>query len=437
MTQSDSFVGIQISATCFDDTEPAALFDTIQGLVPLNTAMVFHGDRLRRGPNHHGGTPFRHLVVGLDEEGRGIMDRLQEPAEERGIRLVLGIGEDRWGYHDAYPGYTTIGMVDCHGRTHRQSCVNNPLWRRFQVAGIEDAVREHPFLFGMMFMHERSGPLSAAFFRAGYGDGRVGYCFCEHCCRLGRERGLDPARAREGYRQLDMLVESAVADDPAPADGWFISFWRLLERYHEIMGWDQLWWDCIHDYRAAVSGAARSVRRDIQIGYHFQHATLMNHFLWRAGDDPQRIVHYADWVKPSVYPGCSGTRSRGALRRVHDVLLRDMPLSVANEFLSWIMGHDPAMFPDPTAEGEVAWGADWVKQEVGRLKRACRRRPLYAGLGIGVPGGTGAETPDSVTAWAEACYAGGADGILLSRHYREMRPELLEAAGQVIRDHLG
>jgi hypothetical protein len=37
-----------------------------------------------------------------------------------------------------------------------------------------------------------TGPLSAVFYDAGYGDGRSPYCFCEHCRRLGTERGIDP-----------------------------------------------------------------------------------------------------------------------------------------------------------------------------------------------------------------------------------------------------
>ena len=435
MENTEQFVGIQVRAQTIDEQDPAAVFDAIQEHVPLNAVVLFAGERLRRGPGHTGGTPFSQPQIGLDEQGRGIMDRLRGPAEERGIGLVMGIGEERWGYWEGCPGYTTIGMVDCFGRTHRQSCVNNPLWQRFQTACIEDAVREHPYLRALMFMHERSGPLSALFYRAGYGDGRVPYCFCEHCCRLGRERGLDPQRAREGYAELYRLARAAEAGEPAPPDGWFLSIWRLLERY-PLLTWDQFWWDSLHDYRAALVGAAKAVQREMPVGFHFQHATLTHQFLWRAGDDPARVVEFADWVKPSVYPGCSGSRYRGNLANVHEVLFRDMPKSLAHEFLSWIMGRHPDMVPDPIeTEGQAAWPAEWVRDEVSRLVRGCDPLPVYAGLGIGVPGGEETETPELVRGWAEACYEGGASGILLSRHYSEMRPELLAAAGEVIRRH--
>ncbi len=430
---SEHFVGMQIRARSFDDRDAGEVFDAIHDLTPLNHAILFHEHRLRRGPGHGGGTPFRHRSD-LDSRGRGILDLLREPAESRGVKLVLGIGEDAWGYQDHFHGYTNIAMVDCFGRTHRQSCVNNPTWRQFQVASIEDVVREHPFLAGLMFMHERNGPLSAVLYEAGYGDGRNAYCFCEHCQRLGRQRGLDPQRAREGYRRLQALVDQAVAGAPRPVDGWFVSIWRLFQRYHEILAWDQLWWDSIHDYRAAVVGAAKAVRRDVHVGYHFQHATLMLQFLWRAGDDPARIIEYADWVKHSVYPGCSGARSRKQLRKLHASLLADLPERNAHEFLCHIMGHDPASLPDPFAQdGQFAWNAEWVRRETARLAASCAPRPVYAGLGIGVPGGESADTVDCVRRCAQACYDGGASGLLLSRHYDEMKPELLQAAGEVIR----
>jgi hypothetical protein len=433
----EHFAGMQIRARSFDDVDPGEVFDEIHRHTPLNHAIIFHEHRLRRGADHGGGTGFRHRMD-LDSDGRGVLDRLAKPAERRGVSLVLGIGEDAWGYQDHFHGYTNIGMVDPCGRTHRQSCVNNPRWRQFQVASIEDIVREHSFLSGMMFMHERSGPLSAVLYGAGYGDGRNGYCFCEHCRRLGRQRGLDAERAREGYRKLQALVDRAVAGEDRPADGWFVSIWRLLQRYHEILAWDQLWWDCIHDYRAAVVGAAKAVRRDVHVGYHFQHATLMLHVLWRAGDDPARVIEYADWIKHSVYPGCSGGRSRNQVHKAQEAWLADLPLSAAHEFICWVMGHDPAGLPDPLAEqGQFAWPAEWARRETARLVAGCDPKPVYAGLGIGVPGGGAADTAECVTACAEACYDGGASGLLLSRHYDEMRADLLDAAGDVIRRHMG
>jgi hypothetical protein len=239
------------------------------------------------------------------------------------------------------------------------------------------------------------------------------------------------------------VVQRATTGEARPTDGWFITIWRLLARYPEILAWDQLWWDSVHDYRAAVAGAARVAQRkifqplDFQVGYHFQHMASLTHFLWKAGDDPARVIEYADWVKPSVYPGCSGHRARNSIDRLHQVLLRDLPKPLAREFVSWIMGRDPATEPDLiNTSGECAFGPGWVKDEVARIVSACAPRPVHADLGIGIPAGTSVETPDMIAACTEACFEGGAQGILLSRGYLEMKPELLQAAGDVIRRRL-
>jgi hypothetical protein len=427
------FTGLQIDGPALDGRDAGEALDEIQRLVPLNAAMIFHGDRMRRGPDHHGGTPFRHPVEGLDPDGRDLLDRLEKPAAARGVELILGVGEDRWGYYAPYHGYTTIAMVDCFGRTNRQSCVNHPVWRTFQLASLEDIVREHPYLSGIMFMHERVGPLSAVFFPGEWQGGRNPWCFCEHCRRKGRERGLDPEKARAGYQALLALFADGAE---RPVEGWFISFWRLLSRHPEILGWDQFQWDSLHDFRAAMAGAIRVANPKAHVGFHFQHATLTGQLFWRAGDDPARVIQYADWVKPSVYPGCSGTRYGDLLRRLHATLLADLPAAAAHAFLAGAFGRDPAIGAERlevARDRHSAFPAEWVRDEVARLVKSCAPKPMYAGLGIGIPGGEEAETVEQVAAWTEACFDGGAHGILLSRHYSEMKPERLRAAGDVIR----
>ncbi len=429
------FTGVQFDAKCLDNRDPAQILDEILEAVPLTALMVFHGNRIRRGPHYQGASHLRHPVTNLDPQGRDAIDRLENPARERGVSLILGAGEDTWGYNHDYPGYSAIAMVDCYGRTNRQSCVNNPHWRDFQLTSLEDLIREHPALDGIMFMHERVGPLSAVFFPGDWQGGRNPWCFCAHCRRKGLDRGIDPDRAATGYQKLlDLFAPGA----PKPADGFFISFWRLLMRHPEILAWDQLQWDALHDFRAAMAGAVRVVNPKATVGFHFQHATCLGQPFWRAGDDPARVIQYADWVKPSVYPGCSGTRYSGALNAIHSSLLADLPRQTAHEFLSAIFLRSPAIGADRLATDEqthTAFPAAWVRDEVKRLVRGCAPKPLYAGLGIGIPGGEKADTPELVAEWTEACFEGGAHGILLSRHFSEMTPPLLKAAGAVIRAH--
>jgi hypothetical protein len=429
------FTGIQIDAWAVRDTSPGKLLDDLQDALPLNAAMVLTGGLLRRTEHHRGGTHLRQPERGLYQDGKDYLDILQDAAEQRGVEIILGAGEETWGYNHDYPGYSSISMVDCFGRTNRQSCVNNPTWRNFQMATIEDAVREHPFLSGIMFMHERVGPMSAVFFPSAWQGGPNPWCFCDYCRSRGRERNIDAKRAMEGYKKMLAMFHE---NEQKPADGCFISWLRLLGQYPEILAWSQLVWDSMQDFRAAIAGVARVVNPDMHVGFHFQNATITGQIFWRAFEDPKRVVEYADWVKPSVYPAVSGQRYRGMLHRLQKTLLGDMPLDEAHGFISRVFQRSPEVVAEqaqPDFSQQTAFPASWVRDEVKRLKTSCAPKPLYAGLGIGVPGGEEAETPEQVAEWTDACYAGGADGILLSRHVSEMKPELLKAAGEVITAH--
>ncbi|MFP4579597.1 MAG: hypothetical protein ACLFQ6_02600 [Candidatus Sumerlaeia bacterium] len=427
------FVGIQLDGPSLDDRDEVAFLDELKDKTDLNAVMLLHMDRFRYSDTHSAGTIFKQPQEGIDDKGRDLFDRMAEAAEEREIALVLGASEHRWGYHPAYPGYTTIAQVDCYGQKIRTSCVNNPTWLNFQLACMEDAVREHPYLAGIMFMHERVGPMSAVLFPSAWQGGRAPWCFCEHCQTKGDRRGIDVDRAKMGYQALLDLFEE---DGPEPRDGYFITFWRILNKYPEIFAWEQLQWDSLQDFRAAISGAARVVDSEMKVGFHFQHATMHGQPIWRAMEDPERVAQYADWVKPSVYPGASGGRYRNALSTLQKSLLRDLPEDVAHRFIAGIFLRDAEIGMDMIQNKDKQqdyFPAEWVRTEVARLVEAVDPKPLFAGLGIGIPGGEKTETPELVAEWTEACYEGGAKGILLSRHYSEMRPELLAAAGEVIK----
>jgi hypothetical protein len=61
---------------------------------------------------------------------------------------------------------------------------------------------------------------------------------------------------------------------------------------------------------------------------------------------------------------------------------------------------------------------------------------IWPGVDIDVPVEKGEShcTPDSVARAVKAAFAGGAQGIILSRNYTEMKPENLSGAGQALRE---
>jgi hypothetical protein len=55
-------------------------------------------------------------------------------------------------------------------------------------------------------------------------------------------------------------------------------------------------------------------------------------------------------------------------------------------------------------------------------------------IDVPVQKGEGHCTPESVVRAVKAAFSGGAQGIILSRNYTEMKPENLSGAGQALRE---
>lgn len=424
---SHPFIGLQIEAVVFQNREPEAVLDEILEHAPINRLMLFHQWDLRWSPH----------LGSADAHGHGtgdLLDRLQKPAKERGIGLIAHIGERKWVPTPQCPGKATIQMIDCFGRRLSESCLAHPGWIDFQLASVEDLFRQHPFLVGGMFMHERRGPISALLGGSGEARSRRPYCFSPAFRELAAQRGIRTDRAMEGFRHLYHLFEESDAGAARPDEGWFVTFWRLLTGYPEVLAWEQLFYDVLHDYRSGMVGAIKGVDLDYSVGYHVQNHTMLMDFAWRSGDEPERIQDYADWIKLSVYPAVSGTRGQGRLRKINRTLLSDLPETVGRDFMRGIMGRSEADEPDWFAGKPEGFAPSWIAKEIRRWKKSASRRPVYAGLGIGIPGGQHAETPEYITECLQSACDAGADGFLLSRDYNEMRPELVNVAGRLFRE---
>ena len=86
----------------------------------------------------------------------------------------------------------------------------------------------------------------------------------------------------------------------------------------------------------------------------------------------------------------------------------------------------------------IGLSADYGERETRRAidDLAGRATRVWPGIDIDVPAaeGTGHCTPESVGAAVKAVFKGGAQGIILSRNYIEMKPENLSGAGAALRE---
>ena len=90
----------------------------------------------------------------------------------------------------------------------------------------------------------------------------------------------------EGFRVLEAWVNDTRAGK-RPSDGYWVSFWRVLFRYPELLAWESMWNDSVHETYAAIYGKVKSVKPEVQVGWHVWHAHSFSPF-FRAQTNLQR-----------------------------------------------------------------------------------------------------------------------------------------------------
>lgn len=344
------FVAIQIGARSFVDEGVDKVLDTLQEKGGVNTLMpaVFTYGRGLTGrqvpgqplPDHgvqeydeiHGGSYTKvhpeYYAKSVIKDPRapelGDFDILADvipKARARGMQTYCLFEE---AYNPRLiPNFEKIAEVDIYGRVGRSTCLNNPDARNFLVSLVEDWFKSND-LDGMMWESERQGPLNdtlGAHFGRFSGNTSIN-CFCTHCFRKGRERGIDVERAREGYIALDQWVKQTLSQARAN-DGTFVTLWRLLLEYPEIMAWERFWFRSQEEVYGLLYGTVKEINPRAQVGWHIMHLVTMSPF-YRAEQDYARLARVADYIKPCPYNNCGGPRFARYIQNVQSTLFLDL-----------------------------------------------------------------------------------------------------------------
>ncbi len=371
-------------------------------------------------------------VPGVRTDHRDVFEDLREPVQERGMKLYARLIQSG-NPGPRLPNAQKAAQIDCFGRTQAVSCLNNPHFLGYEYARIEELVRRHPYLDGLNYLQERSGLLSAATQMRDPLKAAPA-CFCRHCRERAARQGIDADRAAEGWRLLyDLLLDAKNGED-APDDGILIVFLRLLISYPEILAWEKLWWDSLHDFRAGLYGMVKSMAPQWDMGWHI-HQCFVHNMPARAMMDYSRIARYSDHVKPTIYPGCAGTRSRNHWQNhLFQALLRDVPKPTSLDMMLSFLQFDPAnanAWEDYEAGNVGGLGPAHAYDETLRAVRGVQgRAPIYAGVGFDIPGYQ--DSPEEVYEYCMASAKAGAHGFLISREYHELKMENLEAVGRAV-----
>ncbi len=345
-----------------------------------------------------------------------------------------------WDYNNAVPlmnrnipNFTTVAEIDLYGRRTTSPCFNHPDYRAHLTGKIESLLSGYPELVdGIAWGCERMGPLQNAI---GGGWTTTGLsCFCEHCRAKARERGIDAARAQQGYRELGQLFRAA-AKDQRPVDGYFVTFWRLLLDYPEILSWEKLWTDSYHEIRAEMYGTGKAIAPAKPFGFHIMQNMTFSPF-YQAEEDYSRTKDYADYLKLATYNNAGGPRMAAYLDRLSATIFHDATPKDFLPFYYKIMNYREGPYEELHKSG---LSPDYVARETRRaLAGTGGKVKIYPGIDIDVPTKPADKRtkPDDVRKSVRAAFDAGADGVVLSREYVEMWLANLSAAGETLRDVL-
>lgn len=472
----EPMIGVQIAPVSLFDEGFERCLDTLQEKAAVNTLFIY-------SQTYHAGTkpknvlatdhgipvrdfsksrlPYlwvRHAAKGFDGKvvqhekpngdleygNRDIFREIQEPARQRGMKVYARILEAGGRRKARIPGYEKVLTVDHEGKPGHGPCWNNPHYRDWVYTTIRELVTNYE-LDGLQYGAERTGPLSHVLYR-----GLTPTCFCEHCVARNKQRGIDPVRAKAGFAKLFDLMKTVAAlaadgkmsrEQPQMADGALSSVMRIIYQHPEVLSWDYQWFQSDEEICSEVHRIAKRIRPDIDSGRHVDHQRSSWDFFYRSAMSYEQMAQNADYIKPIVYHESMGPRLRWwVLDRVKNLVLNDLSLEQSLQLYYGLFGHEASKQPGVDDLDRKGLGPEYVYCEVLRCKKSVGdKAKVYAGIGIDIPWyiPNGMEPrpsdPDQLTAAVTRAFDAGADGVLASREYNEMRLSSLEAIGRGVK----
>jgi len=475
---SNRFVALQVGAVSFIDEGVSPVLDTFQERAGVNALFLAtptwtRGTGGRQLPDHplpdHGAQEHDYHWVGgnyatihpqfygktaLGTAGRApehpdwdIFEAVLPEAQKRGMQCFAWIEES--GYAQElrnYPNFPKCLEVDVWGRPAPRPCFNNPDYRNWHLSIVEDYAKSYP-LDGIAWCSERPGPLNLLLQSPTTAEQVT--CFCPYCRAVAHERNIDATRAQEGYRKL-VEWNQRIAAGNIPTDGAFISFWRLLLQYPEVLAWQTLWTESQRQIYRDIYGVAKACKPALQVGWHVYHNISFSPF-YRADQDYEEMSRFSDFIKVVNYNNCAGPRFHTWIQNICQSLFADASPAEVYPLMLKLLGLDEVAYEALAATG---FSAEYVRRETARaVQDVAGRCNIYPGIDIDIPiassshaASTGigsnmkassaiaqcsrAQVRDAVL----AAFAGGAQGVVLSRKYSEMQLDHLSGAGDALKE---
>ncbi len=102
-------------------------------------------------------------------------------------------------------------------------------------------------------------------------------CFCKFCQATATDRGINVPRAIEGFKELERWVDFCRGGGKPP-DGHYVTFWRVLFQYPEVLAWETMWNDGVHGTYQSIYDLVKGIKPQLQVSWHVWHAHSFSPF---------------------------------------------------------------------------------------------------------------------------------------------------------------
>jgi hypothetical protein len=391
-------------------------------------------------PEHYHETGVDLTPLSPAAGGPDILAAFCAAAKKRGIR-VIPIIKDM--VPEKAPGHEKMCEYDFNGQRAETSCKNNPFYRNLVAGVMEDMIRSYD-VDGIMYIAERQGAFTDTLgmrFR-GINRGLPGSrtCFCPYCRATASERGINVDRALRGFEELAKFTRAGRARQ-RPIDGYFVTLWRLMLRYPELLAWEHMWHENLRGVYQRLHRTVKQVRPSVQYGVHVWPNINMNPLL-SAEHDFAELAPYHDFIKLSLYSNAGGPRMGSYIDSVSQTMYGDLTPEQTLQFHYRVMNYDEAPLDRVR---QVGLKNDFVYQESKRALEALHGTDtmLLAGIDVDIPteiekrsGATNlaVTTRADVKKLVIQTFQAGVPGIVISRQYSEMKLDNLSGVNDGLKE---
>lgn len=413
---NDGLAGRQLKGFALPDHGKQVYDDNFQGGYYATLHAKYHEDPMYK--------EFRSPDLGNFD----VLAEVLPEAKKRKLKTVVFLADN---LRQSMPKADTLTERDINGKPTHDVCLNNARYQQLLMGIIQDCLRSYD-VDGLLYRSERIGPLSKTLGLNHFGPSAA-ICFCEFCQEKAKKQSINLGKVREGYTALAAFVKDS-RGGKRPSDGYYVTFWRILLKYPEILTWQTFQTESMRELYQTVYKQAKGIKKDIPVGWAIALNNNINP-IYRAEQDWQTLAPYSDFLKIVMYHNVGGPRMVKYIDNLASAMMADVPKDQLLEFEYAIMNYKERGYDQIAYTG---FSSDYVYREAKRASQgvAGTQTKIWAGIDVDLPTEENhtKATPQSIKNAVIAAFKGGAHGIVLARKYSEMRLTSLNGVGEAVRE---